>query len=189
VRAIARTSGFTLIEVLVSAALLIVVAAGVAHLTLVAAEACRAARARTATTMMAAQKMEELRALVWARDAGGGLLSDTSTDVSRDPMSSGGTGLGPTPPGTLDRSVAGYVDFADASGRWIGAGPAPPPEATYVRRWAVLPLEADPEHSRLLIVLATTMREERAAEAGGGPRTRRPDDTVLLTVKTRRSSS
>jgi type II secretory pathway pseudopilin PulG len=184
-----RSSGFTLVEVLVAALLLIVAAAGAAQLTVIAAESCRAARARTMTVSLAAQKMEQLRSLLWAQDAGGGARSDTSTDASRDPFASGGTGLSPTPPGTLDANVSGYVDFVDAAGRWIGAGPDPPAGAVYVRRWAVLRLDADPLDTLALVVLATTTRAERGASARPPPRGRLPDDTVLVSVKTRQASS
>jgi hypothetical protein len=182
-----RATGFTLIEVLVSAALLIAAAAGIAQLTIVATRACESARTRTVTTLIAAQKMEQLRSLMWARDVSAGPLSDTSTDISRDPLASGGGGLRAGPAGTLDRNVDGYVDYLDAAGQWIGGGPDPPALALYVRRWAVLPLAADPDNTRVLIVMATTMRQEREVEGSGGRRPRLPDDTVLVALKTRQA--
>jgi prepilin-type N-terminal cleavage/methylation domain-containing protein len=168
-----RLDGFTLIEVLVSAALLTVAALGIAQLTMLAARTTEAARARTATTMAAAQKMEQLRSLAWARDPGGGLLSDTTTDLSRDPPTSSGHGLSISPSGTLDRSVDGYADYLDASGRWIGGGPSPPAGGLYVRRWAVVPLAADPQHSRVLIVFVTKSGRDRVS------------DVMMVGVKTR----
>jgi prepilin-type N-terminal cleavage/methylation domain-containing protein len=155
-------SGFTLIEVLVSAALLIVAATGMAQLTTIAANSVEGARGRTTTTMLASQKMEQLRSLVWTYDPGGARRSDVSTDASRDPFTSDGRGLAPSPAGTLDRNLDGYVDYVDARGRWIGAGSTPPPETAYVRRWAILALEADPDHTRVLIVFAKTMKNEGA---------------------------
>jgi prepilin-type N-terminal cleavage/methylation domain-containing protein len=152
--------GFTLIEVLVSAALLTVAALGIAQLTMLATRTTETARARTATTLLAAQKMEQLRSLTMAWDSGGGLLSDTSTDLSREPPSSSGHGLSISSTGTLDRNVDGYVDYLDASGRWIGGGPSPPAGTLYVRRWAVWPLAAAPQHSRVLIVFVTKSGSE-----------------------------
>jgi prepilin-type N-terminal cleavage/methylation domain-containing protein len=167
--------GFTLIEVLFSAALLTVAALGIAQLTMLATRTTEAARARTATTMLAAQKMEQLRSLAWSRDPGGGLLSDTTTDLSRDPPASSGRGLSISPSGTLDRNVDGYADYLDDSGRWISGGPSPPAGALYVRRWAVWPLAADPQHSRVLVVFVTTSRVERVSDA------------MMVAVKTRQA--
>ena len=163
-------SGFSLIEVLVAAALLTVAAAGTGQLVVVAANALEAGRGRTATAMLASQKMEQLRSLLWAYDAGGGVRSDLTTDVSRDPFTSAGSGLAPSPAGTLDRDVDGYVDYLDAGGRWIGAGSTPPPETVYVRRWAIVPLDVDPVHTRVLVVVAKTIKNE---------------GTVLIALKTR----
>jgi len=180
-----RDRGFTLVEVAVAGALLVVVAAGVAQLTAIAIQANRIARGQTVTTMTAVQKMEELRALAWAYDASGGLRSDTSTDVSRDRATAGGTGLSLTPAGSLDRSIDGCVDYLDASGRWIGSGTTAPADAVYLRRWAVLPLASDPTHTRVLVVLAAAIEEERTLGAIPNPRPHLRQDTLLVTVKTR----
>jgi prepilin-type N-terminal cleavage/methylation domain-containing protein len=182
-----RARGFTLIEVVVSTALLVTTAAGVAQLMAVAAKASDAGRARTATAMLAAQKMEQLQSLLWARDAAGGLLSDSSTDVSREPFTAGGRGLLESDHAALERNVDGYVDYLDAAGRWVGSGIDPPSSAVYLRRWVVLPLDADPDHTRVLVVLATTVRQERARSGTGGPRPRLPDDALLVSLKTRQA--
>jgi prepilin-type N-terminal cleavage/methylation domain-containing protein len=175
--------GFTLVEVLVAAALLIVAAAGVAQLVAVAARANRIARGQAKTTMMAVEKMEQLRSLSWSYDESGGLRSDSSTDVSRVPATTGGAGLTATPAGSLERKVGGCVDYLNGAGQWVGTGTTPPVTAVYVRRWAVLPLEADPSHSRVLVVLAASLDEER--ELGTSPRPRLPQDTLLVALKTR----
>jgi type II secretory pathway pseudopilin PulG len=177
--------GFTLVEVLVSATIFIVASAGIAQLTAVAIARADTSRARTATSLLAAQKMEQLRSLIWMREESGAAQSDTSTDVSRDPFASGGHGLAPSPAGTLEGNVDGYVDFLDASGRWVGAGTTPPAEAVYVRRWAVLPLSIDPLNSRVLIVLASTIQQEHALARHSGPRPRLPADSVLISLRTR----
>lgn len=184
-RATQHAAGFTLIEVLVAAALLIVAATGVAQLLAVGLRATEASRAKTTTAAIAAEKMELLRSLMWRYDAGGVSRSDTYTDTSRDPPVSGGHGLDPSPSGTLERNVAGYVDYLDARGRWVGAGPDPPPEAVFVRRWAIQALGDDPQHSRVLIVLAAVVTEDRLALAASGSRPRLTRDTVLVSLKTR----
>jgi type II secretory pathway pseudopilin PulG len=185
-----RDRGFTLVEVVVAGALLVVAVAGVAQLIAIAIRANRIARGQTVTTITAVQKMEELRALAWAYDASGGLRSDTSTDVSRDPAAIGGTGLSVTPSGSLDRSIDGCVDYVDASGRWIGSGATVPAGAVYLRRWAVLPLASDPTHTRVLVVLAAALDEERTLESSlPTPRPHLPQDTLLVTVKTRQTEA
>jgi prepilin-type N-terminal cleavage/methylation domain-containing protein len=178
--------GFTLVEVVVAAALLIVAAAGVAQLVAIGVRASRIARGETTTALLAAQKMEQLRSLSWTFDSSGGVRSDTSTDVSRDPVVSGGTGLGTTPAGSLEHSVDGCVDYLDGAGRWIGTGTAIPANTVYVRRWAVLPLMADPVHTRVLVVVASALEEERAlGSVSPTSRPRLPQDTLLVAVKTR----
>ena len=120
-------AGFTLVEVLVAAALLIVAASGIAQLLALGLNATDMGRATTTTSTIAGQKMEQLRSLAWAYDEGGAPRSDTYTDLSREPPASGGRGLDPSPSGTLDRNVAGYVEYLDARGRGGGGGPPPPP--------------------------------------------------------------
>ncbi len=178
-------SGFSLIEVLVAAALLIVAAAGVGQLLALGLQTTESGRETTSTGALASQKMEQLRSLTWTYDEAGAPSSDAYTDLSRDPPASGGRGLDPSPPGTLDRDVAGYVDYLDARGRWIGAGPDPPPDAMFVRRWAIQTLGDDPQDTRVLIVLAAVVTEDRAAIGTGVSRARLPRDTVLVSLETR----
>jgi len=176
--------------VVVAGALLVVAAAGIAQLIAIALRANRIARGQTVTAMTAVQKLEELRALAWVYDASGGLRSDTSSDASRDLAGSGGTGLSATPAGSLDRNTDGCVDYVDASGRWIGSGATIPADAVYVRRWAVLPLTADPTHTRVLVVLAAALEEERTrGPSMPSPRPHLPQDTLLVTVKTRQTAA
>ena len=170
--------GFTLLEVLVAMALLALAVAGVAGLAGVARQSATAARSHTMATLLAAQKMEQLLALTWRLDlAGSGLPeSDTSTDLSYDPPQSGGAGLNASPAGTLQSDTAGYVDYMDAAGRWLGRGAPAPAAAAYVRRWSVQasPLNAD---ARVIQVL---VRPARRSSAGA--------DIVLSSIKTRKPS-
>jgi type II secretory pathway pseudopilin PulG len=141
--------GFALVEVLVSAALLVAIAAGVAQVVALAVRAAHADRVRTVTTILGAQKMEQLRSL---------RLSDRWTDASTEPPTDAGPGLALSPPGTLDANVVFYADYLDGDGRWVGSGSPPPREAVYVRRWAVRPCAADPDNILILQVLVAAAR-------------------------------
>jgi prepilin-type N-terminal cleavage/methylation domain-containing protein len=184
-------AGFSLIEVLAATTILGVVAIGVAQLFGVAIMANMNAKSRTSTTVLAAQKMEQLRGLTWGFDTqqtGLGLpLSDTTTDLSVDPPTSTGRGLNPSPPGTLRTNTPGYVDFLDADGRWVGTGSAPPPNAVYVRRWSIEPLPTNPNNTLILQVVVSRLQRENLAALGPGQRPRLADDAWLVTVKTRKA--
>jgi hypothetical protein len=177
-----------LVEVLVTAAILATVAAGMSHVTAIAIRATATARMRTAATLAAVQKMEQLRALVWSEitDEETGSVaarSDLMTDLSTDPETASGYGLAPSPSGTLDGNVAKYVDHLDGDGRWVGNGVAPPLSAVYTRRWAIQPLAADPDNTRVLIVRVSTSRDPAARDA----RPQDQDAVLLVCVKTRTS--
>jgi hypothetical protein len=155
--------GFALAEVMIAAGLLVAVAVGVSQVSAAAVRASHAARARTVAAVLAAQKMEQLRSLRWSRARIGTpavsvRASDVSTDLSSDPPTGAGRGLLPSPAGTLDSNVPFYVDYLDAAGTWVGCGATPPGTAVYVRRWAVQPLESDPDDILVLQVIVTTSR-------------------------------
>lgn len=177
--------GFTLLEVLVALVLVAITAAGVAGLFSVAMRDARAARDQTATALMAMAKMEELRALTWRFDAlTGAPQSDLTTDLSRSPPDSSGTGLSSTA-ATLERNTPGYVDYLDVWGRWVGNGSSPPPDATYIRRWQVESLPT--KDSLLLSVLVTTVVRDSTPAPAGQARTRRLDETLIVSVRTRKA--
>jgi hypothetical protein len=174
-------AGFGLVEVVIAAGLLIAVAVGVSQIVAVTVRASYAARVRTIATLLAAQKMEQLRSLAW-RHAWSGMpavrvrLSDLSTDLSNNPPTGDGPGLRRSPPGTLDSNVPFYVDYLDAAGAWAGRGPSPPAGAVYVRRWAVHPLPSEPDDILVLEVLVTAARTSLRAIA----------DARLVSVMSRR---
>jgi len=185
----ARERGFSLIEVLVAMVVLVPGVIGAAGMIAIAARSARDARLESTAVMLASQKLEQLRVLEWnADDAGPGpAVSDLTTDLSRDPRAPGGPGLSPSPANALDRNVPGFVDFLDASGRWVGTGSAPPPPATFIRRWAVTPLPASPSDSLVLQVLVTNVTREAQRVAQPPPRRRLPGEALLITVRTRTS--
>ena len=181
--------GFSLIEVLIAVGLLTTVSLSVGQLFAIATMANMAAKGTTSSSIIAVQKMEQLRGLTWGFNTSNELglpLSDTTTNLSTDPPSNGGRGLNPSPPGTLDANVSGYADFLDLDGKWLGNGTAPPPGTHFVRRWSVEPLPVNPNNTLILQVRVTTLRRE--ARSGVLPAgTRLPDDSWLVSVKTRKS--
>jgi type II secretory pathway pseudopilin PulG len=122
-----RARGFTLVETLVAACLLAVGLMALAELAVRSLRASVVAGTTTYAALLAGDKVERLRGEV----------------------------LVPSPPGTLDRSVPGYVDHLDRAGRVVGVGATPPGAAAFTRRWAVVPLPGSP-HVRVVHVEVRT---------------------------------
>ena len=104
--------GFSLVEVLIAAVLLTTALVALIQLFVQATRTGVVTRHATVATVLAEQKLEELR---------GGSLSAS-------------------PPGVLLASTAGYTDHIDQSGRDVGTGATPPGSAVYTRRWSIDPL-------------------------------------------------
>jgi type II secretory pathway pseudopilin PulG len=168
--------GFSLLEVLVATTIVMVGVSGLAQLLAIATRANTTARATTYASILAQQKMEQLRGLVWAFDPAGVPIADATTDVSVSPERAiGGVGLTPSPSAALSLNTNGYCDFLDGFGNWVGGGTSPPGGAVYVRRWSIAPLPENPANTLVLQVLVTTIRN-RGAEAR------------IVSVKTRKAS-
>lgn len=182
-----RDRGFTLIEVLVALLLVAVMAQGAAVLGDRTVAAIHRSREQTSATIFAAQKMEQLRSLTWGFDAGFDPepATDASTDLSREPASAGGAGLGRAG-GSLDANMAGYTDFLDARGGWVGAGTSPPPAAVFVRRWRVSPLSTAPDNVVVLEVFVTTVA--RASRIADISRWRGAEGAWLTSLKARKGA-
>ena len=182
------THGFTLVEVLIAMMVLAIVSLGVVGLFGTAVRATYAARNQTSTSILAEQKLEQLRSLTWGFDDSGQNLpvSDTTTDLATNPPSNGGPGLNPSPTNALDTNLQYYVDYLDARGQWRGTGVTPPGGTTFIRRWSVQPLPTNPNNTLILQVLVTPAVREMTLQAGG-PRRRYPDDALVATVKTRKA--
>lgn len=183
-----RDSGFTLIEVLIAMLLLTIVSLGIVGMFGTAIRATQGARSQTSTSALAEQKLEQLRALTWGYDGSGQNLpvTDTTTDLSLDPPTSGGEGLNPSPSTSLDSNTIGYVDYLDANGRWVGNQATPPAGAMFIRRWSIQPLPTNPNNTLVLQVLVTTVLRESNVQNGGAARRRYSDDALVATVKTRK---
>jgi prepilin-type N-terminal cleavage/methylation domain-containing protein len=181
-------AGFTLVEVLVAIALFVTMATGVAQLVAVATRAMRASREQTMAVMLAAARMDQLRALEWsyaAADVSDPIVerSDFTTHLSTPDLSAGGSGLRASPDNALAENVPPFVDYLDDRGRWVGDGTAIPPTAVFIRRWLVRPLAAAPDRSLVLQVLVTTVRAERSR--GRAWSARSGGEALLTSVRTR----
>jgi prepilin-type N-terminal cleavage/methylation domain-containing protein len=182
-----RESGFTLVEVSIAMMLLTMAAMGVAQLFGLAIRQNQASRYQTSATVLASQKLEQLRSLTFGYDESTGApTSDTTTNLGAEPTTSGGAGLNPSPSNSLATTQAGYGDYLDARGNWVGTGGSPPAAALYIRRWNVSPLPADPNNALILQVLVTTVHRERQASQAG-QRRRLTDEALVATVKTRKA--
>ena len=182
--------GFTLVETLVATTIMTVALASLAQLFLISTKSNQSARLTSVASVLAQQKMEQLRALTWGFDTIGLPLSDNTSDLAVVPeRATGGPGLTPSPDGVLRRNVDGYCDYLDAGGQSLGGGTNPPPNTVYVRRWSVEPLPTNPNNTLILQVMVTRWRSRGQADiedVGGGRRL--PDEARIISVKTRKAS-
>jgi prepilin-type N-terminal cleavage/methylation domain-containing protein len=179
-----NTRGFSLLETLVALTIMTVALFGLVQLLSVSARSNQVAHSMTMATLLAQAKVEQLRALAWGFDAAGIAVSDRTTDVTIVPeQPSGGRGLSPSPPGTLEWNVEGYCDFLDSWGRQTGRGTTPPPGTAYVRRWSIELVPTRHENAVLLQVSVSPWIGSGNATLKGG---RRPGEVRLVSVRTRR---
>ena len=157
--------GISLIEVMVATGILIVALVSLAQLLTTAIRDNLTARHATYATILAGQKIEELRALAWSADGEGFALSDPA--LSRSPS------------GALTSNTAGFVDYLDQFGHLVAGGGNPPEDAVYTRRWAIEPSPDNPDDTIVIQVVVT--RNPLRAQVG-----RQPDEAHLVTVRTRR---
>ncbi|MEX2662385.1 MAG: prepilin-type N-terminal cleavage/methylation domain-containing protein [Vicinamibacterales bacterium] len=180
--------GFSLTEVIIAMGLLTTVSLGVAQVFALTARANYVARGQTSTTAMAEMKMEQLRSLTWGFDTEGqGLpVSDTTTNLTTDPPSTGGAGLNPSPTTSLTQNTAGYVDFLNANGAYVGTGTTAPDGAAFVRRWSIHPLPTNPNNTLILQVFVTPIANEVLRDPNAAFQ-RMNGDALLVSVKTRKA--
>jgi prepilin-type N-terminal cleavage/methylation domain-containing protein len=179
-------AGFSLIEVLIATVLLATALVTLAQMFALSTRTNMSARNTTYTAVLAQQKLEELRALTWGFDVQGLPVSDTTTNTAVSPETpNGGTGLAPSPAGSLGANTNGYVDYVGQFGDKLGGGPVPPGGAVYVRRWSVEPLPSNPNNTVILQVLVFRNRDRGTADDGAG--IVMPEEARLVTVKTRKS--
>lgn len=184
-----REGGFSLLEVLVASTIMIAGVASLAQLFLVSTRNNAAAKSTSIAAMLAQQKMEQLRALEWGFDALGLPSTDTTTDTTVVPEgANGGTGLSPSPAGTLNNNTVGWVDYLDKYGTQLGGGTTTPPgSAAYIRRWSVEPLPTNPNNTLVLQVLVTPNGLRTGADTSTSV-VRNNQEARFITVKTRKAS-
>jgi type II secretory pathway pseudopilin PulG len=181
--------GTSLLEVLVAIAVFASALVSLAHLLAFSTRTTMQARFSTFTTILAEQKMEQLRSLRFGYDALGLPVTDLHTNTAvavaapTCPAPSGGaaTGLSPSPGGTLSTVTGGYADYIDRNGCTLGGGARPLPGTVYVRRWSIERLPDDPDRALVLQVMVT--RDVVARPQAAMPRA--PGDAWLVSVKTR----
>jgi hypothetical protein len=172
--------GIALLDALVATTIVVTTLTGVAQLLIWSRRAVWSSGAESTSVLLAAQKLEQLRTLVWQVDRDGRPRSDHATNLSTDPPSTGGSGLRASPPASLDENTPGFVDYVDGRGAWAGTGTRPPGSAVFVRRWAIVPFEPDPLHTVVVHVVVMPVLD---AAVSGGHRSKRA--AHLSSIRTR----
>ena len=162
-------AGSTLVEALVATLVLTTGLLAMAELVRLAMSSTVRARTSSLATILAAQKLEQLRSLTWEFDVNGVAVSDMGLQAS---------------PWSLQRNTPGFVDHVDAGGFVVGQSAQAPASAVYTRRWSVEPLPGSPEHSVLIQVLVTGTQSRGNADRGSVSRL--PGDARLTTIKSRK---
>jgi len=119
--------GFSLLETLVAVSIIAVALSALAHLFVMSARANSDAQRTTFASVLATQKLEQLR----------------SESVA----------LAPQAVDSLSENVAGLCDFLDEYGRSLAVGTAPPSGTVYVRRWSIESVPSSPVDTLLLQVI------------------------------------
>jgi prepilin-type N-terminal cleavage/methylation domain-containing protein len=186
--------GFTLVEVVVAMSLVTVVWVSVSTALLASRSIAVHDRDLAIGRVAAQTRLAVLSSIAFHTIAGADgaavAVTDTTTDVTRDPLGPGGTGLRASPVDALWRDCAGYVDYLDGSGRSLGAAASDRPRAAYVRRWAIARRGGGAGEVAILTVLvAPAATAARLEAAGGGARLiDRPDVVVVRGARARQAS-
>src|SRR5436309_14674035 len=122
----ADARGFTLVEVLMATALMVAAVASLAQLFALSTTRNTSSKNTTFASLLAQQKMEQLRSLTWGFDVLGLPTTDTTTDTTKFPETGGGSGLSPSPVNTLQQNVVGFVDYLDGKGQSLGGATVQP---------------------------------------------------------------
>lgn len=180
--------GFSLMETLVATLLLTVSLVSIAQLFALSTSTNFKAKTTTVASVLAQQKMEQLRSLTWGFDRSGLPINDYTTDIAVNPPAAvGGKGLLPSPNNALTDNVSGYVDYVDANGQSLGGGANPPGGTLYVRRWSIEPLPTNPNNTLVLQVFVFRIDGRGSNLPTGQAVSRYPEEARLATVKTRKS--
>ena len=181
--------GFSLLEAVVAAGIMAGALAALGQMFAISVANNPSARNGSYATVLAEQKMEQLRSLTFGFDPQGLPITDTTTNVTVYPEElTGGKGLTPSPSRSLAINSEGYCDFVDRSGNTLNAvGTTPPNGTVYIRRWSIEPLPTNPNNTLVVQVLVTPLRDRGAADTTADVR-RLPDEARIISVKTRKAS-
>jgi type II secretory pathway pseudopilin PulG len=153
----ASARGFTLLETVVATGILVTALAGIAQLFILSTHLTRQASASGVALVAAQDKLELLRALRFAYDETGALVTDQA--------------LQPSPPGSLDGDLESQVDWLDGGGQIVAAD-----TAALVRRWRVSTIASSPD------AIAIEVCVFRAPTGGADHRSA---ETCLASIRTR----
>lgn len=180
--------GFSLLEVLFATTILTVALAALAQLFVMSTQANASAKSTSHASVLAQQKMEQLRGLMFGFDNLGLPITDFATNITVVPeQSTGGKGLSPSPSGSLGHNTDGYCDFIDQFGNSLGGGTTPPGGTVYIRRWSIEPIPTNPNNTLVFQVLVTRSRNRGAADETADVK-RLPDEARIISVKTRKAT-
>ena len=151
--------GFTLVETLVAISITGVALTALAQLFVIATQANADARRTTFASILATEKIEQLRSL--------------------------GADLAPQGDASLSADITGACDFLDEYGRSRGTGSSPLSGTVYIRRWSVEPIPSDPD--TFVLQVAVFPRLWRGAVDPAASDARPFGGAQIVTVKTRRA--
>jgi type II secretory pathway pseudopilin PulG len=137
-RTSASSRGISLIETLIAITVMTVGVGALSQLFVVATRANHRAALITGASVVAQQKLEELRGSAFTASV-------------------------PSPADSLTRDISGYCDRVDASGRVL-APDSISGRAGFIRRWSLRPWPADPADTIVVQVAVRAADEERAGE-------------------------
>jgi hypothetical protein len=178
--------GSTLIEVMVATTILVTGVVSMAQMFMLSTVNNSSSRNDTLSTVLAEQKLEQLRALTYGFDLAGLPVSDINSDTSVSPAApDGGTGLQPSPASALQENTPGFVDYIDSQGNVVGNTAQVPAGAMYTRRWSIEPLPTNPNNTLVIQVLVTPVFLRGTADQGNVARLR--GEARVMTIKTRKA--
>lgn len=156
----ASQRGFTLIETLVAAGILVTALAGLSQLFVLSLQLTRHANVAGAALTAAQDKLEVLSGLAFGYDEGGSATTDALLQISPD--------------SSLDGNVEPYVDWVDAGGRARTA----PTQSVFVRRWRIRTVNASASPDAISIEVCVFRVPAESLSARGA-------ETCLSTIRTR----
>jgi type II secretory pathway pseudopilin PulG len=180
-------SGFSIIETIFATGILATAVVALAQMFVLSVKNNQNARTGSYAVTLAEQKMEQLRGLTYGFDTIGLPITDTTSNTTAPVETpNGGTGLNPSPDGTLNANTNGYVDYIDQFGNILGGGTAAPNGTVYIRRWSIVPLPTNP-NSTIIIQVMVTRETNRGTADQTGSTERLKDEARIMSIKTRKA--